>query len=58
MDSVFVLSRRHSIWRVMLDGVFFGDFRSKSNALECVEDTRRAFAPGRTSRIDIIEPTA
>ncbi|WP_395646135.1 hypothetical protein [Terricaulis sp.] len=40
------------IWRVTLDGVFFGDYRSKQNALKGVEDAREALeTKGRGSKV-------
>jgi hypothetical protein len=35
--STFQLTLRHSIWRVTLDGVFYGDYRTKRQALESAE---------------------
>ncbi len=51
-DSVFVVSFIRMIWRVTLDGVFFGDYRSKQNALKGVEDAREALeTKGRGSKV-------
>ena len=52
--SLFQLTRRHQIWRVTLDGVFFGDYRSKQQAMDGVADARRALdAAGRTVEITV-----
>lgn len=50
--SVFHLAVRHQIWRVTLDGAFFGDYRSKSQAMEGVDEARRAMKTvGRTATV-------
>ena len=33
----FVLAHRRGIWRVTKDGVFYGDYRTKTNGTEAVE---------------------
>jgi hypothetical protein len=33
----FRILLRHGIWRVSLDGRFYGDYRSRSDALEAAE---------------------
>lgn len=51
-DAVFVVSFTRQIWHVALDGVFFGDYRSKQNALKGVEEAREALeASGRGSKV-------
>jgi hypothetical protein len=40
--STFQITLRHRIWRVTLDGQFFGDYRSKRDATESVEEAARA----------------
>lgn len=44
--SIFRITLRHGIWRVTLDGRFFGDYRSKADAIESVEEARSALAAG------------
>jgi hypothetical protein len=41
---VIQINLRHGIWRIWLDGKFFGDYRSKSQALEAAEAAQRAMA--------------
>ena len=36
--STFQIALRHGIWRVTLDGAFFGDYRSKTHAIEGLDD--------------------
>jgi hypothetical protein len=53
--STFRLATRHGIWRVTLDGAFFGDYRSKQHALEGLEDARRALV-GAGRDVEIVAP--
>lgn len=32
--STFHITLRHGIWRVTLDGAFYGDYRSRGQAIE------------------------
>ena len=41
-SATFSVAQHHGIWRVTLDGVFFGDYRSKQNALEGLRDKSTA----------------
>lgn len=50
--SVLKITFRHGIWRVWLDGAFYGDYRSKSLAVEGAEEKKRILArDGRPSDI-------
>jgi hypothetical protein len=50
--SVFLITQRRRIWRVTLNDVFFGDYRSKRNAVESVEEaSRKLSAAGKISTI-------
>lgn len=50
--SVFLVTQRRRIWRVTLNDVFFGDYRSKRNALESIEEASRTLsAAGKTPTI-------
>jgi len=40
----FTLTRRHGIWRVTFDGVFFGDYRSEQHARESIAETQQKLA--------------
>ena len=40
--STFTITQRRGIWHVTLDGVFFGDFRSKDQALGMAEESARS----------------
>lgn len=52
LSSLFELTLRHRIWRVTLDGAFFGDYRSKDEAMDGVADARRALdAAGRSVKV-------
>lgn len=52
--STLQITFRHGIWRVWLDGKFFGDYRAKSQAVEAAETAQRAMATiGRLA--DIVE---
>lgn len=42
--STLQITFRHGIWRVWLDGKFFGDYRAKSQAVEAAEAAQRAMA--------------
>lgn len=54
--STLQITLRHAIWRVWLDGKFFGDYRAKSQAVEAAEAAQRAMAT--TGRIaDIVDKT-
>ncbi|MCR6643817.1 MAG: hypothetical protein NVV62_04480 [Terricaulis sp.] len=44
--STFQITLRHGIWRILLDGRFFGDYRSRDHAMEGAEEARRAMAAG------------
>jgi hypothetical protein len=35
--SKFQISLRHGIWRVTLDGAFYGDYRSQADATDSAE---------------------
>ncbi|MGQ0534216.1 MAG: hypothetical protein ACT4OF_16225 [Caulobacteraceae bacterium] len=35
--STFHIVLRHGIWRVTLDGVFYGDYRSRGDATDSAE---------------------
>lgn len=51
-DSIFVVSFTRKIWHVTLEGAFFGDYRSKENALKGIEEAREALeASGRGSKV-------
>jgi hypothetical protein len=57
-QSIFAVTLRRNIWRVTLDGVFCGDFRSRDHALSSIQDARRDFAQiGRTAKISSWPPT-
>lgn len=43
-QSTLQITLRHGIWRVWLDGKFFGDYRAKSQALEAADAAQRAMA--------------
>lgn len=40
-DSIFLVSYSRLTWRVTLDGVLFGKYRSKQNAIKSVNDARQ-----------------
>ena len=41
-EAMFLITLRHRIWRVTLDGQFFGDYRSKRDAKESADEAARA----------------
>jgi hypothetical protein len=50
--SLLQITLQHGVWRVTLDGRFFGDYRSKSQAIESAEEARRAMAiSGRITNV-------
>lgn len=49
LRSILQITLWHGIWRIRLDGEFFGDYRSKSHALEAANTAQRAMA--ETGRI-------
>ncbi len=52
LQSTFELTQRHGIWRVTLDGQFFGDYRSKAGAVASIGESERALgATGRFVKI-------
>jgi hypothetical protein len=40
-QSTFTLRLRHGVWRVALNGAFFADYRSESDARDGVADAQR-----------------
>ena len=55
LQSTFHVTLYHDIWRVTLDGVFFGSYRSKANAIESIGERQRTLeAAGR--RVKIVTP--
>ena len=54
-QSVFAIKLHHGIWRMTLDGRFFGDYRSKDQALEGVAAARLVLgAVGSSARVVIV----
>jgi len=54
-DSGYRVQLQNGVWRVTLDGRFFGDYRSKLHALEGVAVARRALeASGRTVGVVVV----
>jgi len=50
--STFHVSVRHSIWRVTLDGAFYGDYRSLGQATEGADVAAAALrAQGRLVKV-------
>ena len=50
--STFHISVRHSIWRVTLDGAFYGDYRSLGQATDGADAAAAALrAQGRVVKI-------
>jgi hypothetical protein len=55
LPSVFQVGQRHGIWCVKLDGVFFGDYRTKSLALAGVAEAKTALdAAGRAVKVVMV----
>jgi hypothetical protein len=53
--STFRIIVRHSIWRVTLDGVFYGDYRSLGQATDSADAAAVALrAQGRT--VTVVAP--
>jgi len=58
VQSAFVITLHHSIYRVAFDGVFFGDYRSESNALESIAEAQHNLAaPARVFRTNVHHPS-
>jgi hypothetical protein len=56
VGSILQINLRHGIWRIWLDGKFFGDYRSRSEAVEAAEAAKRAMATsGRIADI-VVKP--
>lgn len=54
--SILQIKLRHGIWRIWHDGKFFGDYRSKSQAVEAAEAAQCAMATlGKIADI-VVEP--
>lgn len=50
--SILQITFRHNIWRVWLDSKFYGDYRSRADAVESAETAQRDMArTGRRSSI-------
>lgn len=50
--STLLVTLRHGIWHMTLDGTFFADYRSKGRAREGAEEARKAMvAKGQTATI-------
>lgn len=50
--STFRIVERRGVWRVTLDGAFYGDFRAKDHAEEAAQDAARAIrANGRAVQV-------
>lgn len=48
----FSIELRRRIWRVTLDGAFYGDYRSKRHAVESAEAAAQGFrAKGRAAHV-------
>ena len=43
----FQVTEYHGIWRVSLDGRFFGDFRTRDLAEACIAKSKRLTGGGR-----------
>lgn len=49
--ATFVLHLRHNIWRVTLNGQFFGDYRTEHFAMEGIAEAQRTMsAPAKIVR--------
>jgi hypothetical protein len=54
LKSTFQLNLRRGIWRVTLDGAFYGDYRSKLQALEGAESGAQALRDsGRAAQVQV-----
>lgn len=50
------ITLRHGIWRVWHEGKFFGDYRSKTQAVDAAEAAQRAMATrGKIAQV-VVEP--
>ena len=59
LQSTFEVTQRHGIWRVTLDGMFFGDYRSKAGAVAGIGESEQALgAEGRFVKIVMPEEEA
>jgi len=59
LRSILQITLRHGIWRIRLDGEFFGDYRSKSHALEAANTAQRAMAEtGRIAEVAMTPDTS
>jgi hypothetical protein len=55
----FRINLYHGIWRVMRDGAFFGDYRSRNHAVEGAEEAIRILTEaGRTAKLTRDAPIA
>ena len=53
--AIFRIALSHRIWRVTLDGAFFGDYRSKQHAQESAREASSALAAaGREASIVVV----
>jgi hypothetical protein len=50
-DTVFRVTFSRLIWRVTLDGAFFGDYRSKQNALKSIEEAQQKNVSLRRAKV-------
>jgi hypothetical protein len=54
--STFCVALYRGIWRVTLDGKFYGDYRSKQNALDSLNEKSRALENAGVV-VNVVAPT-
>lgn len=47
VTALFVIAVRRGYWRVTLNGLFFGDYRSAGLAKDAISEAQKVFAPRR-----------
>jgi hypothetical protein len=52
----FRIVAHHGIWRVTLDGRFFGDFRTREHANDCIGESQRLTGGVRVTRDNDLWP--
>lgn len=54
--STLQITLRHGIWRICLDGLFYGDYRSKGQAIESAEEAVAAMAATGRLAVVVVAP--
>ena len=51
VTALFVIALARGFWRVTLNGLFFGDYRSPGLAKDAIAEARKALAPSHADAV-------